>query len=184
MKARRKNNFYQNVASAGKKRQKSTNGNTTLDKESIFELIKAVFKEEFERQQQDISKKISNNLTITKQETAKLREQINDMKKGIEFTENVLKDKVSKNEQEFCELKGKLTKVDEDLTYMNNHIQATENIHNKLVELEDRQKQNNIRMDGLKGDSKESWEECESSVNSMLKERLVKQNVEIELHIE
>ena len=35
-------------------------------------------------------------------------------------------------------------------------------------------------MDGLKGDSKESWEECESSVNSMLKERLVKQNVEIE----
>lgn len=106
MKARRKNNFYQNVASVGKKRQKSTNGNTTLDKESIFDLIKAVFKEEFERQQQDISKKISNNLTITKQETAKLREQINDLKKGIEFTENVLKDKVSKNEQEFCELKG------------------------------------------------------------------------------
>ena len=50
MKARRKNNFYQNVASVGKKRQKSTNGNTTLDKESIFKLIKAVFKEEFERQ--------------------------------------------------------------------------------------------------------------------------------------
>ena len=35
-------------------------------------------------------------------------------------------------------------------------------------------------MDGLKGDSKESWKECESSVNSMLKERLVKQTVEIE----
>ena len=50
MKARRKNNFYQNVASVGKKRQKSTNGNTTLDKESIFKLIKALFKEEFERQ--------------------------------------------------------------------------------------------------------------------------------------
>lgn len=33
--------------SNGKKRQKSASGNTTLDKESITELMKSVFEEEF-----------------------------------------------------------------------------------------------------------------------------------------
>ena len=69
------------MASFGKKPQKSTNGNTTLDKESIFELIKAMFKEEFQKQRQDISKIIGNNLTITKQKIGKLREVINNLKK-------------------------------------------------------------------------------------------------------
>ena len=70
------------MVSVGKKLQKSTNGNTTLNKESIVGLIKAVFFliKEFQKQQQEISKVISNNLTITKQETGKLREKFNDLK--------------------------------------------------------------------------------------------------------
>ena len=53
-KTRRNNNFHQNVTSVGKKLEKRTNGNTTVDKEGIVELIKAVFKEEFQKQQHDI----------------------------------------------------------------------------------------------------------------------------------
>ena len=53
-KTRRNNNFHQNVTSVGKKLEKRTNGNTAVDKESIVELIKAVFKEEFQKQQHDI----------------------------------------------------------------------------------------------------------------------------------
>ena len=64
------------MASGGKKLQKSTNWNTTSDKESTVELIKAVFKDEFQKQQQDMSKIISNNLTITKQETGKLKKKL------------------------------------------------------------------------------------------------------------
>ena len=37
------------MVSGGKKLQKSINGITTLDKESIVELIKAVFKEEISK---------------------------------------------------------------------------------------------------------------------------------------
>ena len=55
-KTRRNNNFHQNVTSVGKKLEKRTNVNKTVDKESFAELIKAVFKEEFQKQQQDISK--------------------------------------------------------------------------------------------------------------------------------
>ena len=50
------------MTSNGKKLQKSTSGNTALDKESIVELMKTVFEEEFAKQQQQISKFIENNL--------------------------------------------------------------------------------------------------------------------------
>ena len=106
----------------------NTNGNTTLDKEIIVELIKAVFKGEFQKQQKDISKIISNNLTIAKQETGKIIEENNNPKKGIEFTENVLEHKVSKVKKNFCKLKKKVTKVEEDLTYVNDLIGDRENI--------------------------------------------------------
>ena len=90
------------MTSNGKKLQKNTNGNTTLDKESIVELMKTTFEGEFAKQQQQISKIIENNLVITKQEIGKLREEINDLKKSIEFTENVLEEKVAKVEQNVC----------------------------------------------------------------------------------
>ena len=132
------------MTSNGKKLQKSASGNTALDKESIVELMKTVFEEEFAKQQQQISKIIENNLVITKQEIGNL---INDLKKSIEFTENVLGEKVAKVEQNVCELQGKFKKVQEDVTCMNDYIEDVENIHNKLVELEDRSRRNNI--DGL-----------------------------------
>ena len=121
--------------------------------------MKTVFEEEFAKQQQQISKIIENNLVITKQEIGKLREEINDLKKSIEFTENVLEEKVAKVEQNVCELQEKFNKVKEDVTYMNDNIEYTENIHNKLVELEDRSRRINIQIDGIKEYNKESWEE-------------------------
>ena len=160
------------MTSNGKKRQKSARGNTALDKESIVELMKTVFEEEFAKQQQQISKVIENNLVITKQETGKLREEINDLKKSIEFTENVLEEKVAKVELNVCELQGKFKKVEENVAYMNDYIEDAKNIHNKLVELEDPSRRNNIRIDGIKEHNKESWEEYERRVHSMLKERL------------
>ena len=125
------------MTSNGKKLQKSASWKTALDKENIVELMKTVFEEEFAKQQQQTSKIIENNLVITRQEIGKLREEINDLKKSIEFTENVLEEKVSKVEENVCKLQGKFKKVEEDVTYMNDYIKDAENIHNKLVELED-----------------------------------------------
>ena len=101
------------MTSNGKKLQKSASGNTALDKESIVELMKTVFEEEFAKQQQQISKVIENNLVFTKQEIGKLREEINVLKKSIEFTKNVLEERVAKVEQNVCKLatKGKFKKV-------------------------------------------------------------------------
>ena len=63
---------------------------------------------------------------------------------------------------------------------MTDYIEDAENIHNKLVELEDRSRRNNIRIDGIKEQNKESCEECERRVHSMLKERLDIEHVKIE----
>ena len=168
------------MTSNRKKLQKGASRNTALDKENIVELMKTAFEEEFTKQQQQISKIIESNLVITKQEIRKLREEINDLKKSIEFTENVLEEKVAKVEQNVCELQGKFKKVEEDVVYMNDYIEDAENIHNKLVELEDRSRRNNIRIHGIKEHNKESWEECERRVHSMLKDWLDIENVEIE----
>ena len=80
------------------------------------------------------------------------------MKISIEFTENALEEKVAKVKQNVCEQQGKFRKVEEDVTYINDYIEEAENIHNKLVELEDRSRRNNISTDGVKEHNKESWE--------------------------
>ena len=123
--------------SNGKKLKKSASGNTALGKESVVESMKTVFQEEFAKQQQQISKIIENILVITEQGIGKLQEEINDLKKSIDVTENILEEKVAKVEQNICEVLGKFEKVEEDVTCLNDYIENAENIHNKLVELGD-----------------------------------------------
>ena len=89
------------MASFEKKLQKSTNRNTTLDKESTFELIKAVFREESQKQWQVISKIISSNLIATKQESGQLRKEINDLQ--LQKVSSLLKMYLKKK---FQKLKG------------------------------------------------------------------------------
>ena len=72
-------------------------------------------KKNLQKQQQKLSKIIEKKLVITKQEIGKLGE-INDLKKSIEFTKNVLEKKVAKVDQNFYELQEKFKKVKEDVT--------------------------------------------------------------------
>ena len=131
--------------------------------------MNTVFEEDFVKQQQQISKIIEKKMVITKQEIGKLWDEINDLKKSIEFTENVLVEKVAKVEQNVCELQGKFKKVEEDVTYMNDYFEDAENIHNKLVELEDRSKRKNMRIDIIK--KGRMWSEGPINVKRMARHR-------------
>ena len=99
------------MTSNGKKLQKSAGGNTALDKESVVELMKTVFEEEFAKQQQQISKIIENNLVITKQEIGKLREEINDFKKVSNLLKMFLRRKLQKLSRTFASYKENLGKL-------------------------------------------------------------------------
>ena len=67
---------------------------------SIF-IIKPVFREESQKQWQVISKIISNNLIVTKQESGKLRKEINDLQ--LQKVSSLLKMYLKKK---FQKLKG------------------------------------------------------------------------------
>ena len=130
------------MISNGKKLHKSASGNTALDKESIVELMKTVF-----LITGILKTAVANIKNYWKQpgnheaRNWKATRRDKRFEKSIEFTENVLEKKIAKVEQNVCELQGKCKKVEEDVTYMNDYIKYAENIHNKLVELEDRSRE-------------------------------------------
>ena len=74
---------------------------------------------------------------------------MNDLKKSLEFTENVLQEKVQK-----CQ--GKAENLDERIWEIYEWHLNPEYVHNKLVDLEDRSRRNNLRIDALRRET-EGW---------------------------
>ena len=72
-----------------------------------------------------------------------MKAEVSDLKDSLEFTENVIEKKVEKLETELDDLKDK---VQEIWDYQIN----PDYIQHKLVELEDRSRRNNLRIDGIK----------------------------------
>ena len=86
-------------------------------------------------------------------------------KKSIEITENALEEKVEK-----CQ--GKAEHLDERIWEIYEWQLDPEYVHNKLVDLEDRSRRNNLRTDRIKEKDGESWENCKAEVEKLFRERL------------
>ena len=79
---------------------------STFFNEKNMKVIRNIFKEEFEKQEKNIGNLISANFKITMEEIKKpqdkiknLGKEICDLRSSLEFTENVLKEKVKKLEE-------------------------------------------------------------------------------------
>ena len=98
-------------------------------------------------------------------EIKSIKTEMNDLKESIEFTENVLEEKVQKYQEKA-----------EHLDEWNREIYERQldpaYVHNKLVDLEDRSRRNNLRIDGIKEKVGESWEDCEAEVEKLFREKL------------
>ena len=114
---------------------------STFFNEENIKVIRNISKEEFEKQEKNIGNLISGNFKITMEEIKKSQDEIKNLGKEIgkeicelrsslEFTENVLEEKVKKLEER-CE--NMETELQE---FYNNQIDP-EYIYNKLVDLED-----------------------------------------------
>ena len=139
--------------------------NTCLSEERLTTLIREIFREEFEKQQKNLLNLISGNLEITMKEIKSIKTEMNDLKKSIEFTENVLEKKVQK-----CQEKAE--HLDERIPEIYEWQLDPEYVHNKLVDLEDRSRRNNLRIDGIKEKAGESCEDCEAEVEKLFREKL------------
>ena len=120
---------------------------TCITEERLQILIKNIFAEEFQRQEKNFKAEVS------------------DLKDSLEFTENVIEKKVEKLETELDNLEDKVQDI---WDYQIN----PDYIQHKLTELEDRSRQNNIRIDVIEEEEGETWGISEAKATKVFKEKL------------
>ena len=124
-----------------------TRPNISLDEEKITKLIKDVFEEEFKKQEANITNIISSNFTLTMKAIKSLKQEVNDLKESIEFTQNDLEGKVADVEKKISTFEIKMNEMYDyqiDPDYVNDSLSE---LQEKISEMEDRFRRNNIPVD-------------------------------------
>ena len=85
------------------------------------------------------------------------------------------------------DLKSSVEHTDADLNDLSDRVDEIydyqvdpEYVTNKLIDLEDRSRRNNLRIDGISESRNETWEECEEEIQKVFNEKLGVKNVQIE----
>ena len=116
---------------------------------------------------------ISGNLTLTNRRHDNLTKEIANLKESLKFTQEETEGKFNKLNEKITSMERNLFSLKKDIEV----IQTTKpsraiEIENKLVDLEDRSRRKNLRINGIKEGKNETWEECEERVNCFLEEKL------------
>ena len=91
-------------------------------------------------------------------EMKKLRpKEITDLKQSLASTENVLNEKVKKLDEKYVSLENQCNEL------YNNSLES-EYFYNKLVDLEDRSRTNNLGINKIAKGSNESWEQSKEQL--------------------
>lgn len=142
--------------------------------ESLIDIIRKVVKEELLNHEIKIKELIDTNVKHTNERLDQLSSDINDLKESLEFTEQDIDNKLVKVENELKDLKTDVKAIENDL------LNADE-VSDKLVELEDRSRRNNLRIDGIEESPDETWETCENKIKDVIKEKLdIETDVELD----
>ena len=126
---------------------------TCITEERLQILIKNIFAEELQKQEKNIINIISG------------KAEVSDLKDGLKFTENVIEKNVEELETKLDNLKGKVQDI------WDYQIDPDYSQH-KLIELEDRSRRNNIKIDGREEEEGKTWEISEAKVTKVFKEKL------------
>ena len=127
-----------------------------ISEDRLKTLMKEICKEEFEKQQKNLLNLISGNFGITMTEIKKVQSAINELKASPEHTETVLEVKVAKAEKKVEKLQEQINEL-WDYQVDPERFEFTER---KIVELEDRSRRNNLRIDGITENENGTWDEC------------------------
>ena len=136
--------------------------------DDLIETIREIVKEELENQQEKIKEIIKLELTTTNEHLDKISKEVADLTKSIEFTQGEVKD-----------IKENINQVQTNLQHIEDDMLDPDYVMEKLIELEDRSRRNNLQIDGISKVSHETWEMCEDSIKD-----LIKTNLEINDEIE
>lgn len=105
--------------------------------------------------------------------------RIQELEKSLEFTQELVDDKIKDLDQQMNnKLNLQINNLNQCLYHTN---QEAKFLKNKLRTLEDRNRRNNLRIDGIKESDNESWEESERKVKDLIREKLkIEDNIMIE----
>ncbi|XP_066923006.1 uncharacterized protein [Clytia hemisphaerica] len=96
--------------------------------------------------------------------------KIQDLEKSLEFTQQLLDDKIKDLDQQWNNnLQQKINGLNECIYHTNREAKY---FKDKLRTLEDRNRRNNIRVDGMVENENETWEDSERKVKDMIRAKL------------
>ena len=106
---------------------------------------------------------VSGNCEISKQQIAEPKKEINELRQSIEHSGNTLKDKAAH--------------MEENLGHIEGHVQEMYQldpafIEDKLIDLKERSRWNNLKVDDINERPNETWEDCEKELDTLFKENL------------
>ena len=131
------------------------NDNTCISEERLTALMKKVFAEELEKEQQSLLKLLSDNFEITMKEIKNITSEVNELKKSIQVTEEVLEEKVQNMQRKVSSLGEEVEEI-----YYYYQIDPDE-VEKRFTDFEDRSRRNNLRIDEVAEENGESWDNCE-----------------------
>ena len=131
-------------------------------------------KQEYEEHEKKFNDIIKSHLQTTNKRLEEISKEVRDITESVEFTEGRL-------DEEIATVKDDISKMKSDVRLIERDLLDPNGVSEKLIELEDRSRRNNLRFDGLTEDTNETWDDCERKIQKILSDKLeITEDVEIE----
>ena len=114
--------------------------NETNDNEELVNIIRKVVKEELEDHKKKLCEILKSHLETANQRLNKFSDEVAELTKSLEFTQAEVK-------KETANIKDNLNQVKTEIQELGEDVLDPDYVTNKLIELEDRSRRNNIRND-------------------------------------
>ena len=131
-------------------------------------------KQEYEEHEKKINDIIKSHLETTNKRLEEISKEVRDITESVQFTEGRL-------DEEIATVKDDISKMKSDVRLIERDLLDPNDVSEKLIELEDRSRRNNLRFDGLAEYTNETWDNCERKIQKNLSDKLeITEDVEIE----
>ena len=137
--------------------------NETNNNEELVNIIRK-FMEELEDHDK-FCEILKSHLETANQRLNEISDEVVELIKSLEFTQAEVK-------EEITNIKDNLNQVKTEIQELGEDVLDPDYVTNKLIELEDRSRRNNIRIDGIEEEQYETWDRCEENLQKVIKDKL------------
>ena len=125
--------------------------NTTPRSSSTNETIRKIVKGEVENHEEKVSEIIKTHLENTNNRPDRISQEAFETTKSLEFTQGQLDEELTKIKNDIGNVQAGIKELDENLS-------DPDFVTKKLIEMEDKSRQNNLRIDGVEETPSETWD--------------------------